>query len=133
MGRLSKYNDKVKFLLAAVDAFSRVAMVKPLKDKKAETVLEALKCMLIGNRIPRVVRSDFGGEFRNAKVEEFFKSRNIKLFFAHPPLKAQIVERFNQALRQQIYRYLHNRNSYRYIDKLADIVSSYITQGLIDL
>ena len=34
MGRLSKYNNNVKFLLTAVDAFSRVAMVKPLKDKK---------------------------------------------------------------------------------------------------
>ena len=42
MGRLSKYNDNVKFLLTAIDAFSRVAMVKPLKDKKADTVLEAL-------------------------------------------------------------------------------------------
>ena len=32
MGRISKENDNVKFLLTAVDAFSRVAMVKPLKD-----------------------------------------------------------------------------------------------------
>ena len=36
MGRLSKYNENIKFILTAVDAFSRVAMVKPLKDKKAE-------------------------------------------------------------------------------------------------
>ena len=34
MGRLSKQNDDVKFLLTAIDDFSRVAMVKPLKDKK---------------------------------------------------------------------------------------------------
>ena len=125
MGRLSKYNENIKFLLTAVDAFSRVAMVKPLKDKKAETVLKALTLMLSGVNKPRSVRSDFDGEFKNAKVKEFFDKSNIKHFFAHPPLKAQIVERFNQSLKQMIYRYLHNRNSYRYIDKLAQIVHSY--------
>lgn len=125
MGRLSKYNNNVKFLLTAVDAFSRVAMVKPLKDKKADTVLEALKLMLSGTNMCRVVRTDFGAEFKNAKVKEFFEANNIKHFFAHPPLKAQIVERFNQSLKQMIYRYLHNRNTYKYIDKLAEIVRSY--------
>lgn len=37
MDRLSKQNGGVKFLLTAIDAFSRVAMVKPLKDKKKPT------------------------------------------------------------------------------------------------
>lgn len=87
MGRLSKYNDNVKFLLTAVDAFSRVAMVKPLKDKKAETVFKALKTMLAGNNIPRAIRSDFGAEFRNSKLREFLAENNIKQFFAHPTIK----------------------------------------------
>ncbi|MEW8548258.1 MAG: DDE-type integrase/transposase/recombinase [Candidatus Thiodiazotropha sp.] len=125
MGRLSKYNDNIKFLLTAVDAFSRVAMVKPLKDKKADTVLEALKLMLGGQNKCRAVRTDAGAEFKNAKVREFFETNSIKHFFAHPPLKAQIVERFNQTLKQMIYRYLHNRNTYRYVDKLSAIVNSY--------
>lgn len=125
MGRLSKYNDNVKFLLTAVDAFSRVAMVKPLKDKRSDTVLEALKVMLGGQNICRAVRTDAGAEFKNSKAREFFETHNIKHFFAHPPLKAQIVERFNQSLKQMIYRYLHNRNTYRYVDKLPEIVHSY--------
>ncbi|MEW8544139.1 MAG: integrase core domain-containing protein [Candidatus Thiodiazotropha sp.] len=125
MGRISKHNDNVKFLLTAVDAFSRVAMVKPLKDKKADTVLEALKLMLGGKNKCRAVRTDFGAEFKNAKVKELFESYNIKHFFAHPPLKAQIVERFNKSLKQMIYKYLHNRSTYRYIDKLAELVHSY--------
>lgn len=125
MGRLSKYNDNVIFLLTAIDAFSRVAMVKPLKNKKSDTVLEALKNMLSGVNKSRAVRTDYGGEFKNAKLEAYFKANNIKHFYAHPPLKAQIVERFNQSLKQMIYRYLHNKNTYRYIDKLPDIVNSY--------
>ena len=125
MGRLSKYNDNVKFLLTAVDAFSRVAMVKPLKDKKADTVLAALKLMFNGRNRCRAVRTDAGAEFKNEKVKEFFEGSSIKHFFAHPPLKAQIVERFNQSFKQIIYRYLQNRNTYRYIDKLEAIVHSY--------
>ena len=90
MGRLSKYNDNVKFLLTAVDSFTRVAMVTPLKDKKADTVLGALKPILSGENKCRIVRSDFGAEFKNAKLKAFLDSNNIKQFFAHPPLKAQI-------------------------------------------
>ncbi|MCG7874885.1 MAG: DDE-type integrase/transposase/recombinase [Candidatus Thiodiazotropha endolucinida] len=128
MGRLSKFNDNVKFLLTAIDAFSRVAMVKPLKNKTAQTVLDALKTMLSGNYRPRAIRSDMGSEFKNSKLSEFLEANNIKHFFAHPPLKAQIVERFNQSLKQLIYRYLHNRNTYRYIDRLEEIVRSYNTR-----
>ena len=50
MGRLSKYNDNVNFLITAIDDFSRVAKVKGLKNKKADTVLEALKQMLSGEK-----------------------------------------------------------------------------------
>ena len=34
MGRLSKYNDNVNFLITAIDDISRVAMVKGLKIKR---------------------------------------------------------------------------------------------------
>ena len=125
MARLSKYNDNVKFLLTSVDTFSRVAMVIALKQKTADAVLEALKVILSDENKCRVLRTDFGAEFKNFKVKAFLDSKNIKHFYAHAPLKAQIVERFNQTLKQLIYRYLHNRNSYRYIDNLADIVKSY--------
>ena len=75
--------------------------------------------MLGGIKKCCAVRTDLGAEFKNNKAKEFFESNNIKHFFAHPPLKAQIVERFNQSLKQMIYRYLHNKNTYRYIDKFA--------------
>lgn len=55
-------------------------MVKPLKDKKAETVFEALKQMLGTNNMPRAVCSDFGDEFKNAKVKCFLTLIILNIF-----------------------------------------------------
>ena len=67
MSRLAKYNDTVTFLLTEIDVFSRVAMVRPLKNKRVETVLTAFKYML-SQKTLRVVRSDFGVEFKNENL-----------------------------------------------------------------
>ena len=40
---LSKENDGVRFLLFIIDVFSRYLWVKPLKNKKAHTILSALR------------------------------------------------------------------------------------------
>ena len=39
MGSLSSKNQGAKYLLCVVDVFSKYTSVKPLKDKKAKTVL----------------------------------------------------------------------------------------------
>ena len=41
MESLSPKNENVKYLLCAIDVFSKYALVKPLKDKKDKTVLNA--------------------------------------------------------------------------------------------
>ena len=77
MSRLAKYNDGVTFLLTVIDVFSRVAMVRPLKNKRAETVLTAFKDMLsYPRKTVRVVRSDFGVEFKNEKFASYLKENN---------------------------------------------------------
>ena len=40
MGSLSFFNRGVKYLLSVIDVFTKYAWVKPLKDKKAKTVLD---------------------------------------------------------------------------------------------
>ena len=38
---MSSKNKSVKYLLCAIDVFTKYAWVKPLKDKKGKTVLKA--------------------------------------------------------------------------------------------
>ena len=41
MGSLSSKNKNVKYLLCVIDDFTKYAWVKPLKDKKGKTALDA--------------------------------------------------------------------------------------------
>ena len=41
MGSLSSKNKNVKYLLRVINVFTKYAWVKPLKDKKGKTVLNA--------------------------------------------------------------------------------------------
>ena len=44
MGSLYSFNSGVKYLLCVIDVFMKYAWVKPLKDKKAKTVLHVFFC-----------------------------------------------------------------------------------------
>ena len=45
---LAKQNEGVKYVLVAIDIFSRFAHCQPIKTKKGEDVLQALKLILSG-------------------------------------------------------------------------------------
>ena len=123
--RLSKFNDNVKFLLVAIDVFSRFAKVLPLKDKTAVSVLSAFESVYGSSPFPRKLRTDLGLEFKNKKVTDFLQKKGIKHCYASPPIKAGYAERFIQTLKQLIFRYLHHNSSFRYIDVLDRIVDNY--------
>ena len=40
---LSKYNKGIKYLLCAIDLFSKYAWVIPIKDKKGASIVNAFK------------------------------------------------------------------------------------------
>lgn len=123
--RLSRYNKNVKFLLVAIDVFSRFVKVWPLRDKTAGSVVSAFASIYGTGHLPGKVRTDFGAEFRNGKLKEFFEKKGIRHVYASPPVKAGYAERCIQSLKQLIYKYLYHSASFRYIDVLDKIVDNY--------
>ena len=43
MQSLSRYNKRIKYLLCAIDLFSKYAWVIPIKDKKGTSIVNAFK------------------------------------------------------------------------------------------
>ena len=66
MQSLSRKNKGIKYLLCAIDLFSKYAFVVPLKDKKGISIVNAFnKIIKQSNRKPNKIWVDQGGEFYN--------------------------------------------------------------------
>ena len=66
MQSLSKKNKAIKYLLCAIDLFSKYAFVVPLKDKKGISIVNPFnKIIKQFNRKPNKIWVDQGGEFCN--------------------------------------------------------------------
>ena len=84
MQSLSKYNKGIKYLLCAIDLFSKYAWVVPIKDKKGLILLMYLKKNI---KIQIVVKQslkdanqiwvDQGSEFHNNSFKVILKINNI--------------------------------------------------------
>ena len=90
MQSLSKYNKGNKYLLCAIDLFSKYAWVVPIKDKKGTSIVNAFK-KIISNRKPNKIWVDQGSEFYNNCFKDFLKINNIEMY--------PIAERFIRTLK----------------------------------
>lgn len=108
---LAKYNDKINFLLIVIDVFSRYLYVEPLLNKKATTVLKALKSIFSKGTIPRTIRSDKGGELNNRFVKQLLKSKNIYYFTTQNEMKANYAGRVTRSLRNMIFIYFNSKKN----------------------
>ena len=63
MQSLSKYNKGIKYLLCAIDLFSKYAWVIPIKDKKGTSIVNAFKKIISEGCKPNEIWVDQGSEF----------------------------------------------------------------------
>ena len=120
---LEDSNDGVKYLLVVVDSFSRFCWVRPLKTAQGQECLNAFQEIYAETGRFKALYCDRGPEFRNRLMLRFLNKEGIQLRF--PNNKCGTVERLNRSLQSLIYRYLTDRASNRYIDKLDSIVHLY--------
>ncbi len=123
--RLSKYNKGFKYVLVMIDVFTRYVWAQPMKRKKEDHAIQALKVLFEKAPLPERLRSDKGGEFTGGKVEKYFKDKGILHFVTWNEVKANYAERSIQTIKKKIFRYLTQRRSGKWLDALQDIVSSY--------
>ena len=125
VGSLSEENDGFKFLLISIDVFSRYAWVRPLKNKKHDSIVDALKDIFQDGRIPTELRTDKGKEWINKWTKQYLKRKGVHHYVTQNVTHANYAERFIRTLKTLMYRYFTHNRTYRYIEVLPDIVRNY--------
>ena len=73
MQLISKYNKEIRYLLYAIDFFSKYAWVVSLKDKEGKTIVNAFKIFLENSkRKPNKIWVDQDSEFYKSSFKKRF-------------------------------------------------------------
>ena len=119
MTAFKDYNDGYTFLLLVIDTFSKYGYLIPLKNKKGQTVANALKD-IFKKRKPGKLWTDKGKEFYNKDVKDL-----VELYSTENEEKSSIAERWVRTIKEKMWKYFTDNNTYKYIDALPDLVEDY--------
>ena len=103
MQSLSKYNKGIKYLLCAIDLFSKYAWVVPIKDKKGTSIVNAFQKIISKGRKPNKIWVDQGSEFYNNSFKDFLKTNNIEMYSKYNERKSVVAERFIRILKKKFF------------------------------
>src|SRR6266853_66783 len=118
-------NAGYKYMLTVIDLFSRYAWAKPIKDKTGKAVKRAFqKIFALGRKCQRL-QTDEGREFDNRHVQRLLNHENIRFFTVKSQFKAAVCERFNRTLKTKMWHHFTKTGSYRWLDVLPTLMSTY--------
>ena len=125
MGKFSKWNNGVRYLLMVIDVFSKFGWIEPLKNKKGETVVKAFNKILKTGRKPKYLWSDKGVEFYNKGFKTLLEKEGISLYSTENEEKSSVVERWNRTMKNNLWKYFTASISISYIDVLPALLDKY--------
>ena len=128
MQSLSKYNKGNKYLLCAIDLFSKYAWVVPLKDKRGITIVNAFQKIISKGRKPNKIWVDQGGEFYNYLFKRYLKNNEIEMYSTCNEEKSVVAERFIRTLKNKIFKLMTAVSKNVYYDALDNILLNTLTQ-----
>ena len=125
MQSLSRKNKGIKYLLCAIDLYSKYAFVIPLKDKNGISTVNAFnKIIKQSNRKPNKIWVDQGGEFYNV-FEKWLSDNDINMYSTYNEGKSVVAERFIRTLKNKLYKHMTATGQNVYYDVLDDVVNKY--------
>ena len=125
MQSLSKYNKVIKYLLCAIDLFSKYVWLVPLKDKKGISIVNEFQNIISKRRKSNKIWIDQRGEFCNKYFKRFLKINNIEMYSIYNEGKSVLAERFIRTLKNKIFKHMTAVSKNVYFDVLDDIVNNY--------
>lgn len=119
-------NRNMKYILTAINVFSKKAYARPLKNKSGPEVTKAMKSILDSLNHPiKNIHVERGKEFYNEPMKKMLHQQKINLYSTFSIMKAAIVERFNRTLKNKMWRLFSLRGSYKWLDILPKLIAEY--------
>ena len=126
LGNLSFANNEIKYLLGAIDIFTRFVFIEPLKNKTAQSFMNGFKAIMKrAGKFPKRILADKGGEIKNRIFQDYCKQNNILLIHSENLTHAPFIERFNRTLKNIMFKFMDHYETDRYIEALSFLVYSY--------
>ena len=118
-------NKGNKYLLGAIDLFSKYAWVIPIKNKKGVSLVNTFQRIISEGRKPNEMWVDQRREFCNNSFKDFLKINNIEMYATYNEGKSVVAEIFIRTLKNKIFKHMTAISKNVYFDMLDDIVNKY--------
>ena len=125
MQKFSRWNKGNKYLLMVIDVFSKYGWIVPLKDIKGWTITTAFQSIFKEGRKPKYLWTDKGSELYNKHFKDLLNKQNITLYSTENEEKSLVVERWNQKIKNQMWRRFTAQGNTMYLDILPEILKQY--------
>ena len=123
---LSRKNKGIRYLLYAIDLYSKYSFVIPLKDKKVISIVNAFdKIIKQSNRKPNKIWVDQGGEFYNNVFKKWLSDNDIIMYSTYNEGKSVVTEIFIRTLKNKLYKHMTAPGKNVYYNVLDDVVNKY--------
>ena len=125
MQSLSRKHKGIKYLLCAIDLYSKYAFVIPLENKNRISVTNGFnKIIKQSNRKPNKIWVDQGTEFYNV-FKKWLSGNDIVMYSTYNEGKSVVAERFIRTLKNKLHKHMTATGKNIYYDVLDDVVNKY--------
>ena len=127
MNEYSPKNQKgYRYILVVIDKFSKFGWKIPLKNKYAQSILDAFSQIIkTSKREPNLLETDDGKEYVKKVFNEFLNRNNIQRYFRYTDKRVVFAERFIRTIRNLLRKPVFERRNAYWLSELPSIIKKY--------